>query len=189
MRRGKKSIARVLHFYAQRSTLLYITAKDDAMKLPDAKRLAEQLMREHGLIDNPIDGSSWRFDFDKAVRRFGATHYGLRLITLSAKLVELNDEPRVRNTILHEIAHALCGHKAGHGKSWVTMAKAIGCDGNRLYSSAVVIQPRRSYVGTCPNCGKVVHAYRRNKIACGTCCKKHNGGRFTAEYLFTWRTQ
>src|SRR5690606_31200865 len=135
------------------------------------------------LIDNQIGGTDWQFEFDNAVRRFGCCHWRAKKITLSRKLVQLNDEARVRNTILHEIAHALCGARVGHGRQWVQMAKAIGCDGNRLYSMAVVETPKRKYQGTCPSCARVIQAHRRNKIACGRCCNNYNGGRFTEKYL------
>jgi hypothetical protein len=52
---------------------------------------------------------------DSAVRRFGTCRYSRKLITLSRQLIELNDQARVLDTILHEIAHALAGPKTGHG--------------------------------------------------------------------------
>lgn len=151
------------------------------MKLNDAAKLAQTLLREHGLA-----AQGWTFDYDTAVRRFGACHYRPKRITLSAKLVAMNDEARVRNTMLHEIAHALSGHKAGHGPQWVAMARAIGCDGQRLYDSREVATVSRKFTGTCPNCGRQVQRHRRDKIACGTCCRKFNGNKFDAKYLFTW---
>jgi hypothetical protein len=93
-----------------------MTAKQ-TMILKDAEALAQQLMSEHGL-------SHWHFEFDRAVRRFGFCMYGIRTITLSRKFTLLNSEPEVRNTILHEIAHALVGPNHGHDKVWRTNAKA-----------------------------------------------------------------
>ena len=70
------------------------------MELADAESLALELMRQHGLLPR------WKFKFDRAIRRFGCCNEGKRLISLSARLTELNSEYEVRDTILHEIAHA-----------------------------------------------------------------------------------
>lgn len=151
------------------------------MNLTKAAAIANQLINEHGL-----SAQGWRFDYDTAVRRFGCTHYQTKRITLSAKLTAVNDEVHVRNTILHEIAHALCGHKAGHGPQWVAMAKTIGCDGSRLYDSTIVTTVARKWRGTCPNCRRNVVRHRRQKISCGLCCRRYNNGKFDPQYLFTW---
>jgi predicted SprT family Zn-dependent metalloprotease len=151
------------------------------MNLTKALTLANDLMREHGLAQK-----GWYFNFDRSVRRFGACHYNQRKITLSEKLTAINDESHVRNTLLHEIAHALAGHKAGHGPQWVATAKMLGCDGQRLYDGNVVTTVSRKYTGTCPNCGRQIQRHRRQQISCGQCCKRFNGGKFTPEYLFTW---
>ena len=92
------------------------------MNRDDAATLARTLMNEHGLGDIP-------FEFDNRRRAFGVTHFlinnsvvthacTVKKITLSEPLVKLNDEASVRNTILHEIAHAKAGHTAGHGYAW-----------------------------------------------------------------------
>src|SRR5918993_2384857 len=80
------------------------------MNLYEAAHLARSLMKEHGL-----DG--WAFGFDHARRRFGACNYTRRRITLSRPLVLLNGIDEVRDTILHEIAHALCPSDK-HGPRW-----------------------------------------------------------------------
>ncbi|HYO07513.1 MAG TPA: SprT-like domain-containing protein, partial [Tepidisphaeraceae bacterium] len=80
------------------------------MNLYAARLLTRSLMNQHGLSD-------WRFDFDHARRRFGSCRPRQKLITLSRHLVFLNEEPEVRDTILHEIAHALTPGD-GHGRRW-----------------------------------------------------------------------
>ncbi len=77
------------------------------MKLEDAENLALTLMEDNGV-------GTWSFRFDNAKRRCGACFYSRRTITLSRHFVTLNDEAEVRDTILHEIAHAFAGAKAGH---------------------------------------------------------------------------
>ena len=159
--------------------LLHHTKQLTAMELQAAKTLALRLMNEHGLLE-----SRWTFTFDNAIRRFGSCQYRGRRITLSKKLVSINDEARVRNTILHEIAHALTpGHH--HDSVWQRMAISIGCDGERCYDSKEVSTPETRYVGTCPN----GHTHKRSKLtdrssrsSCGRCSSSYN-----PEYKITWR--
>jgi predicted SprT family Zn-dependent metalloprotease len=66
-----------------------------------AADLARSLMAEHGLDD-------WTFVWTKAHSFAGDCNYQLRRIRLSAPWTKVNDETEVRDTILHEIAHALC---------------------------------------------------------------------------------
>lgn len=146
----------------------------------EAITLARKLMDEHGL-------QGWVVRYSPAVRQFGACYHYRKCILLSKKLVELNTEDEVRDTILHEIAHALAGHSAGHGAEWRKVCIAIGARPVRCYSSATVKTPDKTVLGTCPNCAREVLRYRRRDIACGTCCKKYNGGKYSKDYAFTWR--
>lgn len=153
------------------------------MDLNDARNAALSMMAEHGL-DTP---SGWVFRFDDARRRFGSCHWDKKLITLSRALTLLNDAGHVRQTILHEIAHALAPRRAGHGPVWRRIALSIGDDGARCYSSAEVITPARAFRGTCATCGRTVERFtRKRSLACGACCRAHNGGRHSAVYLFKW---
>ena len=86
----------------------------------DAAQLARSLMIQHGL-------SGWAFRFDHARRRFGSCRYGEKTITLSRPLTLLNDDGQVRDTVLHEIAHALCPGD-GHGPNWKAACRRLGAD-------------------------------------------------------------
>ena len=80
---------------------------------------ARELMDEHGLHE-------WTFRFSAARGRLGECRERERLIRLSRRHA-VNGEPReVRDTILHEIAHALAGAKAKHGPAWKAVAERIG---------------------------------------------------------------
>lgn len=151
------------------------------MDLTAAHRLAFSLMKEHGLFD-----AGWKFDWDRANRRFGVTIYSTRTIRLSAPLTELGDEAQVRNTILHEIAHVLAGHKAGHGPEWRARARAIGCDAQRAAPGREVTPPK--WFLTCKTCGVRDGRMRRStgNKACFACCTQHNNGRFDARFLMVW---
>lgn len=141
------------------------------MKLTEAKELAISLMEKHSLLDK-----GWYFEYDNAKRRFGCCFYYERKITLSKELTSLNDVNRVKNTILHEIAHALVGIGNGHNRVWQNKAIEIGCDGKRCYDSSVVATPTPNYLAVCPNCNKEFKRMKRttSSHSCGKCCKSYN---------------
>ena len=156
------------------------------MKLEKARNIALRLMRQHGLSD-------YTFKWDRAVRRFGCHNGRLKTLSLSRPMTEHeNNEKRVINTILHEIAHALDYRKRGysnHDSEWKRMAKSIGCSGERCSSGSCVDKSQfMKWVATCPSCEREVYYARKTKVdkACGSCCKKHNNNKYTSEYRFGW---
>jgi predicted SprT family Zn-dependent metalloprotease len=127
-------------------------------------------MRRHGL-----DALGWRFRFDHARRRFGSCRFKEKLITLSRTLTLLNPEGQVRDTVLHEIAHALTPGD-GHGPRWKARCAEIGALPNRCYDEvAVVSPPRRAapYRYGCRPCGWWVE--RRRIVAGNYVCSKCRG--------------
>lgn len=97
------------------------------MELKEASKLAVEMMVQHGLM---LKG--WDFAWDRAVKRFGATHYRSKTITLSPLKTARMSEEEVRQIMLHEIAHALLPYDVGHGQEWKTLAAKIGYTGERL---------------------------------------------------------
>lgn len=145
------------------------------MKPHVAQEMALMLMRQHGLHD-------WTFELRELKSYFGFCYWHKRHIVLSRPLTELNDESHVRNTILHEIAHALTPrHERCHGKEWKRIAISIGCNGQRCYSKEVT-KPISKYIGTCPTCSKKFNAHRRTTCSCPNC----SGGTFCIKHLITW---
>jgi predicted SprT family Zn-dependent metalloprotease len=136
------------------------------MNLYEARHLAHHLLREHGLV-------AWEFRFDHARRRFGACHYGTRRITLSRPLTLLNPIDQVRDTLLHEIAHALTPGD-GHGRAWKAKCLQIGAQPRRCYNDDTVTPPPRPpapYVVGCVRCdwwAERRHLSRR-KLVCKVC--------------------
>lgn len=157
------------------------------MMLPAARKLALSLMREHGL-----EAVYWSFQFDNARKRFGYCKFNRRMfsglpegyISLSKNLVALNDESHVRDTILHEIAHALAGPRAGHNRIWKLKAIKVGANPQRCYSTSgenAVKQPPANWTGTCPS-GHVVKRFKKpRETSCGSCSRK-----FDRRFLFVW---
>jgi predicted SprT family Zn-dependent metalloprotease len=151
------------------------------MKLEEAKTMAQDLMKKHEI-------SSWVFQFDRAKVRFGACNYRVKIISLSKHLTELNSKDIVKNTILHEIAHALVGKGNNHNKTWKATAKSIGCSAERCYSAKTVNIPPKKYTAECLSCKQTFQAQKkRYKAACALCCKKHNNNKYSEKYhiIFT----
>ncbi len=94
-------------------------ARDGAGRLKEVADRARRLMDEHGLTD-------WTFAFLESGRRLGDCRYRDRVIRVGrAHALEGNDA-QIRDTVLHEIAHALAGPGAGHGPVWKAIARRIG---------------------------------------------------------------
>ncbi len=123
----------------------------------DAERLARQLIGEHGLT-----AKGWRFDWMNGKRTCGLCCYNVKTIKLSVHYVARNDEPAIRNTILHEIAHALAGYRAAHGPEWKRVCREIGCVPSRLNHAAVM--PEGKWKATCGGCQKVFSRHRYTKV-------------------------
>jgi predicted SprT family Zn-dependent metalloprotease len=145
------------------------------VNLLQAENLALKLLKNYNLED-------WEFKFDFAKRRFGCCSFHRKTISLSRYLTELNPEAVVKNTILHEIAHALVGKTHNHDKVWKAQAVELGCDPKRCYSHEEVIIPSGKYTASCPKCKRGFQAARRKRVACRECCKLYNRGKYSEEF-------
>ena len=94
-------------------------ARNGAARLAQVAAMARALMDEHGLAD-------WTFAFLEAERRLGDCHFQDRVIRLGRAHALDGSEAEIRDTVLHEIAHALAGPEARHGPEWKAIARRIG---------------------------------------------------------------
>jgi predicted SprT family Zn-dependent metalloprotease len=144
------------------------------MDLHAARRTARELMDRHGL-------NAWTLRFDGAKQRAGLCRHDRREISLSAPLVSLYSEDEVRETVLHEIAHALVGARHGHDAVWRATAVRIGASGRRLVREDA---PRvdGDWAGMCP-AGHRVTRHRRpgRPQSCATCSPT-----FDTRFLLSW---
>lgn len=149
------------------------------MDLALLQRFAESALAEYGLVE-----SGWRFAFDHARVRFGCCRYRERLITVSRHLAAANPAEACYDTVLHEVAHALAGPKAGHGPKWKQKCVEVGAQPVRCYRAADVERPAPAYWAVCPHCERRVGFYRkpRRARACGPCCRTHAGGVYDARF-------
>ena len=92
---------------------------ENEQRLVEVAELARRLLDEHGLAE-------WSFRFSAARRRLGECRERERAILISRRHAVESPPAEVRDTILHEIAHALAGASAGHGPAWKEVARRIG---------------------------------------------------------------
>ena len=137
--------------------------------------MAQSLMLEH------IEDREWSFGFDNGRRRAGLCSYTDKKITVSKYLSLVHSIDDVRQTVLHEIAHALCGPKEGHSKKWLATAKKIGYR-NETYTGDEIAKEFAPYRGVCPS-GHQHYRYQRPKrlYSCHLCAKG-----FNKAYLIDW---
>lgn len=137
--------------------------------------LAQSLMLEH------IEDRDWSFGFDSGRRRAGLCSYTDKKITVSKYLSLVHSIDDVKQTILHEIAHAMSGPKEGHGKKWLATAKKIGYR-NETYTGEEIAKKYAPYVGLCPN-GHQHYRYQKPKrlYSCEICSSG-----FNRLYMIDW---
>jgi predicted SprT family Zn-dependent metalloprotease len=137
-------------------------------------QLAQDLFQRHGLVN-------YSFGFDRAIRRAGLCNYSQKRITISRHLVEAGDMHVVEQVLLHEIAHALCGQAAGHGKAWKAQATELGYLHQRIDGTPLAKQVAK-YRGVCPGGHEHFRSRRPTRmLSCKLCAPS-----FSRRYLITW---
>lgn len=115
---------------------------------------------------------SWSFAFDNAKRRAGLCNYTTKRISVSRYLAGRYEDDEIHQILLHEVAHAMAGPKAGHGPRWKAIGKEIGYEGKRLHDGAIA-EEHASWIGHCP-AGHEFFRYRAptRVSACAKCAKR-----------------
>jgi predicted SprT family Zn-dependent metalloprotease len=126
-------------------------------------QLAQQLMAVHGL-------NGWRFRFNRCKTALGLCVHHRRTIELSIYLVErTNPLDEIRDTILHEIAHALVGPRHGHDAVWRRKCRQIGARPMRCGHANM---PEGCWQARCSSCGASFDRHRKPKRTHGWFCKR-----------------
>jgi len=87
------------------------------------EEIQKELQREFTFL------SHWRVTLDNAKRRAGICRLSCKEISISRNHILNNDELMLRDTVLHEFAHAIAYElygETGHGKQWKQVAVRIG---------------------------------------------------------------
>lgn len=138
--------------------------------------------RAEALITEHLGAGSWTFGFDHAKTRAGQCDFARKRITVSRHLAARFSDDDVEQVLLHEVAHALAGARAGHGPKWKRTAAAIGYTGSRLHDGPIASE-LAPWIGTCP-AGHEHFRYRTptRPLACARCSR-----RFDARNAIVWR--
>lgn len=148
----------------------------DTYKIQIVRKLALILMAEHGLDD-------WTLEFDNARHRAGYCLYGPKRIQLSRPLMELWPIDECKDTIKHEIAHAL-NPIHGHDAEWRATCRRIGARPERCFDASTVEMLPPRWVGTCSKGHKIYReriTARARRSSCAKCSPV-----FNANNRFSW---
>lgn len=125
--------------------------------------------------------SSWSFQFDHAKTRFGQCDHKNKRISVSRHLSRSADDDEVHQVLLHEVAHAVAGVRAGHGPAWMRIARELGYEGGRTHDSPAATEHAK-WLGLCPSGHEIIRFRRPSKpTSCALCSR-----RFHPDYLITW---
>jgi predicted SprT family Zn-dependent metalloprotease len=126
------------------------------------------------LFDRHLPDGSWGFAFDNAKTRAGQCDFARRRITVSRHLAARSTSDDVDQVLLHEIAHALSGSRAGHGPAWRRTARSLGYTGSRLHDGPIASE-LAPWVGHCP-AGHEHFRYRTptRPLACARCSRRYD---------------
>lgn len=138
----------------------------------DILREWEHQRKKWGLYD-------WELRFSNGRRNLGYCDCNKKVIFLSKAFMKANSYSVLKDTLLHEIAHAVQFVQQGttdHSSEWKEIAQEVGCTPRRCASTDDVIVPRGKYVGICPSCEKITHFYRKIKrrYSCRVCSNRYD---------------
>lgn len=88
----------------------------------DAQNICDIELRRHCLWE-----LGWRTNFTKTDKFIAACFYDQKRIVISIPHLNARSETELKDTILHEIAHALVGWGHAHDEVWRKKALEIGC--------------------------------------------------------------
>ena len=122
------------------------------MKLSEVGTLAKELIQTYC--------PDYTFKFDSSRSRFGQCRYNQKEIGISRYLASVNSYSQVKDTILHEIAHALT--RSGHDEKWRQKCIELGARPVRCYDVKEV-QSTPKYRMSCPACSRTYQANKKPK--------------------------
>ena len=72
----------------------------------------------------------WKYGFGKAQTYYGIAYFERKKIVFSVPMHEYRNEDFFRNTVAHEVCHALVDDRytQDHSPEWISKAKEMGVD-------------------------------------------------------------
>lgn len=111
--------------------------------------MVREIMTQHNLFE-----LGWDYGLDRAKRRLGLCDYSEKMLVFSLPIIEANSLDILRDTVLHETAHALVGRGHGHSNVWKMMAMSIGArpvSCSLAYEEHIPVPGRYIMICDCPN--------------------------------------
>lgn len=141
--------------------------------------LQKELIREWEIQKAKWGLDDWELRFSNQKRHLGYCRPKKKIISISKAFMETNSFNVMRDTLLHEIAHALHFLETGktnHSNGWKKYALRVGCEPKRCATGQGLCMPKGNYIGVCPVCGKETHFYRkvRRSYSCSHCTKRYD---------------
>ena len=142
--------------------------KADKNKIYSITRQYIDELEKKGFIVRTLD----KIEFTHSFHRHGycRTYKYNSLFDLGISAYRLADGwQAVRETILHELCHAIAPYGAGHGKEWQEIADEVGkiygikiqrCDPHSITVDEIAYR----YVAKCDKCGATWHYMRKTKF-------------------------
>lgn len=139
----------------------------------------EQIIKEWEYQKEKWGLIEWELRISNQKRHLGSCRPRRKLISISKHFMETNSFNIMKDTLLHEIAHALHFLETGetnHGNGWKKYALKVGCEPKRCADTQGLNMPKGKYLGVCPVCKKTTNFYRRvrRSYSCSHCTKKYD---------------
>jgi predicted SprT family Zn-dependent metalloprotease len=146
------------------------------MDLKELETIASREMTKYEL-------HGWTFGLANTKRRLGVCKYRKKRIEIAEYYAQNSPQESVLDTLLHEIAHALAGPKAGHGPAWKAIAVRIGATPRACDNSHSAVVKPGDWQATCSACKKVFHRYKRPRSLTGYRCRCAGRSPLTFEFM------
>lgn len=140
------------------------------MTAQETETFTLNLMDQWGLTDK-----HWKFQWNSRKKAFGICNFKEKTIELSSYLWPAISEEEQKDTVKHELAHALDFLQRGysdHGRQWKIWAMRLGAKPMACAKIAISIeevQPSK-YISICPNGHSFPsHRLRKRRTSCIQC--------------------
>lgn len=118
-------------------------------------------------------GQAWSVTTNNSMTTLGICRHNSKSIGLSTHLLDNNGWEVVKQTVVHEIAHALVGYHAHHNSIWRAKCIALGGDGKTCSEASDARMPY-PWLAECFFCSKatpLLSKPRTRVLVCRQCRK------------------
>lgn len=140
----------------------FTVRKEELRSMEQAEDIIKELMTKY------LDGLGWKLKFGESNRRAGCCNHKTKTLMFPKLYVRNVTESELRNTILHEIAHALVGLDHNHDQVWKEKAISIGCNAEVCHT---IKFGNPKYLRQCPKGCRKQELYGKPKVLDATCPK------------------